>query len=381
MNDSPLIVFDMDGVITSEEGYWRAAACTIVDLAARLGHVDSQGALAGADSAHLPAAQRIHHPTIAAIKALAINTNWDLCHLAAVMLCREYARGSAERTRALNACDWTSDESMPVELWPDEISPEFDSLLRAFLALGVPGRGFELMENLAQRTVDEGLDAEAFIRKGPLWEWCFHRFQTWFAGSAPSAKAITGAPDRPGIVHEEMLLLSAEPIRETLRALCDCGWTLAVATGRTRGELLPTLRRFGLLEFFDPRRIVTHDEISKAEHALAAAGQTAHLSKPGPFPFLRAIFPDTEPAKLAGDTVPAIPPRTIFVGDTVGDMAPARRLGACGVAVLTGAGGASGELALREAGATDVIADVTGLPALLRIPSAVQTSVPDAGAR
>jgi phosphoglycolate phosphatase-like HAD superfamily hydrolase len=162
-----------------------------------------------------------------------------------------------------------------------------------------------------------------------------------------------------------MLILPPEPIRETLRALRHAGWTLAVATGRTREELLPTLQRFGLLELFNPRRIVTHDEISQAEAALSGADHAVHLSKPAPFPFLRAIFPDAEPAALASGEIGAVPLGTIFVGDTVGDMAPARRLGARGVAVLTGPGGASAEPALREAGATDVITDLTELPALL----------------
>ncbi len=363
MTDTRIIVFDMDGVITSEEGYWRAAACTVLDLAARFSEADSQRLV----QSPLPPPVTIDRQAISAIKGLAINTNWDLCHLAAVMLCEGLAK--AGHASQINGCDWSADHAIPLASWPGNLSADFAALLRDFLSLGLPGRGFELMEALARHTAGVGLNPELFVRQGPLWNWCFRHFQVWFTGTVAAASegfAVSYAPPRAGILSDEELILPAPAIRETLRALAAEGWTLAVATGRTRTELIPTLGRFGLLEYFDPERIITHEEIAAAEAVLAAEGRPAPLSKPSPFPFLRALYPGSAPAALAFGHVGSVPPETIFVGDTVGDMAPARLLGARGVAVLTGPGGAAAELALRAAGATDVIADVTALPALLR---------------
>src|SRR5258708_10966715 len=80
------IIFDMDGVITAEDGYWRAAGCALLDLAARLGHEPSQRVVSAEDRDGLPWQITPELTTIARAKSLLINTNWDLCHLAAIAL-------------------------------------------------------------------------------------------------------------------------------------------------------------------------------------------------------------------------------------------------------------------------------------------------------
>ena len=87
---SNLIVFDLDGVITSEEAYWDAAGLTLHELlySSRYWSIDQQ--LLDNDGQYHPAKtaeesrwlSRSLFPNaeIQALKARAINSNWDTCY-------------------------------------------------------------------------------------------------------------------------------------------------------------------------------------------------------------------------------------------------------------------------------------------------------------
>src|SRR6266699_971551 len=95
---SNLIVFDLDGVITSEEAYWDAAGLTLHELLYSPHYWDVDGSLLGAgeqdkqDRQYIPAATAeesrcisraiLPEPEILALKARAINSNWDVCYAA-----------------------------------------------------------------------------------------------------------------------------------------------------------------------------------------------------------------------------------------------------------------------------------------------------------
>lgn len=338
----------MDGVITSEDGYWRAAACALLEFAAHLGHLHSQQEVADET---LPWRIRPDLRAIAEAKAFLINTNWDLCHLAALALCWRLCHDHRENTSRLLAIDWDGDgPSLPL-LWPAGLQPDLNSLIDGILPHASGQTGFTLLEALAAKT---GAAAPLLARKGPVWQWLYRRFQQWF----------NGQPGRKGIIENENLLLPPSRIAGALDVLRAGGWSLGIATGRTRDELLPTLRRFGLLSRFAEESIVTHDEVALAETVLAADGKTAHLSKPHPFPFLRALFPGQPAVRLLAGVHPPLA-QVVIVGDTAADMAAAKALGVMAVGVLTGPGGASGGEALRAAGAQHLLPDVTHLPRLL----------------
>ncbi len=85
---SKLIIFDLDGVITSEEAYWDTAGLTLHELlySPRYWNVGAE------TGPYFPAAtavesRRISRATfpeseIMALKARAINSNWDTCYAA-----------------------------------------------------------------------------------------------------------------------------------------------------------------------------------------------------------------------------------------------------------------------------------------------------------
>ena len=92
---SNLIVFDLDGVITSEEAYWDAAGLTLHELLYSPRYWDIDGSTLGAgeqDRQYRPAETSeesrcisraiLPEAEILALKARAINSNWDVCYAA-----------------------------------------------------------------------------------------------------------------------------------------------------------------------------------------------------------------------------------------------------------------------------------------------------------
>ncbi|HEU0002384.1 MAG TPA: hypothetical protein VFQ36_15880, partial [Ktedonobacteraceae bacterium] len=90
---SNLIIFDLDGVITSEEAYWDAAGLTLHELLYSPRYWDVEGNFLGAgeqgrqyhpaatpeESRHISRAV-LPEVEILALKARAINSNWDVCY-------------------------------------------------------------------------------------------------------------------------------------------------------------------------------------------------------------------------------------------------------------------------------------------------------------
>ncbi len=90
-----LIVFDLDGVITSEEAYWDAAGLTLHELLYSPRYWDVDGNPLGVgeqDKQYRPAETAeesrcisravLPEAEILALKARAINSNWDVCYAA-----------------------------------------------------------------------------------------------------------------------------------------------------------------------------------------------------------------------------------------------------------------------------------------------------------
>lgn len=358
------IIFDMDGVITSEDGYWRAAACALLDFAAKLGHEPSRRAVSGDDRDQLPWQLNPELPTIARAKALLINTNWDLCHLAAIALAWRLCAHEKENALRLAQVDWRMDDPGPALSWPADFSPDLHHLLAEILPYAGPHTGFALLEALAEMTQA----AQLFVRKGPVWNWLFRHFQIWFNGTEAARKEgldCDGVPSRKGIIADERLLIEPMRVAEALRQLRARGATLCVATGRTRAELVPTLARYDLLHFFAEESIVTHDEVAAAEQELSTQGVVAHLSKPHPFPFLRALLPAAPVAELLQPDAARVMPQAMIVGDTLADIAAAKTIGVTSVGVLTGPAGEGARETLLAGGATFIVPDLTHLPSLL----------------
>ena len=319
----------MDGVITSEDGYWRAAACALLDFAVRLGHPTPEGE-------DLPWQFTPDLAVIARAKALLINTNWDLCHLAAIALAMRLSAPDSRNLQQLRQLDWKREQPVMLK-WPKDFVPDLNSLVAEILRRpasdrlrvhGGTGESHRRRPNCSRAKAPSGSGSSSTFRSGS-----------------------TAGPGGAGIVEDERLLREPDAIAATLCELRHAGWRLGIATGRTREELIPTLMRFELLRYFEDEAVVTHDEVAAAE---AELGGTAHLSKPNPFPFSAGTLSPCPGARIAL-RLQAAPGGTVIVGDTVADIAAAVTIGALPVGVLTGPGGERTRPVLTAAGARILI--------------------------
>jgi phosphoglycolate phosphatase-like HAD superfamily hydrolase len=332
------ILFDMDGVVTSERGYWDAAALTVAEFLFQ--------------PAALPEARRwLPEAVIGQVKGRAVSTNWDLAYLVAgahVLAVRP--PGPIQDGQTVR--DWMK-HADPV---PTEKAMEF------FFRRAGEASGYALLERM-QRFLAENacLEAAATQRSGLFWTHLWERFQLWYLGSERYGRTYGKTAEPPGmagILDGEELLLPEDRLRRLFSTLSNAGLVLAVATGRCRQELEIPLRRAGLWDYLDPDRIVTHDEVAAAERDLPGTA----LSKPHPFPFLKALHPACSLAQLVSHDYDDLPHgRALVVGDTVGDIKAARDAGCRCAAVLTGVEGLAAQLRLRDAGADWILDDVLAL--------------------
>jgi phosphoglycolate phosphatase-like HAD superfamily hydrolase len=401
---SNLLIFDLDGVITSEEAYWDAAGLTLHELfcSPRYWNLDKNEL--DADGLYQPAtnaqeSRRISRAIfpeseILALKARSINSNWDTCYVAA---CLHLI------TLLALLPDCTS--LLPLQPWEDGWIADFRERIRSIdsqeaWAYPHQGRrkrphptplpplqrhgGTSLMSSVFDDPIFQGsvglelinrFDAFAskvlgyaienvFSRHSPFWGFCRNIFQEWYLGDALYTETYGHNPaqaGKPGCIHYETPLLPLEQIRTTLDTLRKQGYVLGFATGRVWQEAAYPLNMYGLFEYFDEQHISTYDDVERAEAALRARGDQTLLSKPNPFPFL-----------VAGDRhrdnndASNRPECFVIVGDSTSDILGGHAAGAITIAVMTGARTTEARTLLAQSNPDFTIEDMTGLPEMLK---------------
>jgi len=323
---SNLIIFDLDGVITSEEAYWDAAGLTLheISYSQRLWHLNEREL--GSDGLYHPAntageSRRVSRAAlpiseILAYKARAINSNWDTCY-AAVCL------------RLVSLLAQISDlpALLPLRPWDDAWLAVFRDHLASnqgravTLPLPAPVGTLELpvFQGYAGLDLVNRFDSYAsetlgcpiynvFSRHSPFWIYCQDIFQEWYLGDELYAQRYGHAPaqlGKPGCIYFEQPLLPVERVRKALHMLHDDGYILGFATGRVRQEAFYPLERYSLLQYFDESHICTYDYVERAEAELRERGDQSLLGKPDPFQFLVAAAGIAPSSVGAGEDVEA----------------------------------------------------------------------------
>lgn len=318
------IIFDMDGVITSELGYWKAAALTVYELMYDYRYYGKQDIDRAWCQKHVDLIyDTVFHggKTVTAVKNLGVNTNWDLAYV--VFCVAKYLDPTVEtfdKAYYESVCMFI--ESM--EVHPPEIYVGLEGLLATVVPreVGYFKRG-----------------------EGVLWQQLLDSFQHWYHGDE----------DVPGMKELEEPLLPLEEIKDTLGALKEAGFRLGIGTGRPRDEIAHPLQRWGLDSYFVPELCATYDEVLGAQESVKV---DYPLAKPHPFVFLKAAFgtefSDKElcEAKVKKETAS----HCLVVGDTASDMLAAQAAGFPFLAVLTGSAGQRGRQYFEENQA-DIILD------------------------
>ncbi len=331
------VLFDMDGVITSEYLYWDAAALTVCELLCSKWHFGTE-VLNVAE--YMRNVVQIRQTvfcggrTIQAVKDLGVNTNWDLAYLTfcAVKIVQD-APGLGEVGTFERVADFFCAQSAT--------APELYEIVgRAFAAR--TGRNFEECKRGDSRLWSEVVDC----------------FQHWFLGSERYSKRIAGETARGGLNRMEQPIVPLEELHSALAALKQNGLTLGIGTGRPAEEIELPLNLWNIAQYFDAEHCVTYTDVTAAEREL---GLKQPLAKPHPFVFFKAAQGrgcSNHKLMLAGCETSKIK-ETLVVGDAASDLLAAKKAGFPFAAVLTGAGTRE----FFETNGVDLILkDITELP-------------------
>lgn len=347
MTNPRTLIFDLDGVILSERGYWRVADATLRGLLGELG-LSQAAAGDGAALGLIPLA------VIDGLKGRGVNSNWDLTEVmltAILTLGFESQPAAAQAAIAERQADWAGpdwagpDWAGQASLWRPAVwsGRDLEAMIADFwIALGARS-GHDVQAAWIGFLTERRPAIGALAARQALRAAAHARFQRELRALAPKPETAVRRTD----------------LRAALQAAASVGWVLGIATGRPRGEAIGALDQLGLTDCFDPAHVATFDEVAAAQRRI---GPTP-LGKPHPYCLLQAAYPG-----LAAEALLDLPrverPWLIYVGDAGSDLACAQAAGAQSWMVLTGCAdpaeaGARREMFLTR-GATRVEDDVLG---------------------
>ncbi len=309
------IIFDMDGVITTEERYWDASAFTVAEFCG----------FPIEDPAVMRKKYFCDNRLIPLLKNQGVNTNYELAYLAIAF----HEPDSEKQYRTMAAHP-----------------------LSALYEMALP--------RLAARF---GLLEAEVGRDGAFWERLKNSLHEWFLGSERFAAFHGKTPvgGRTGLSEGEVPLVGIEPLRKILTMLYEKGIRLCIGTGRPKEEALSPLRAWGVLDLFDKERMIFYSHIAAAEIETGVAP----LKKPHPYSFIKAYFGENfSDADIVAGRYKKDFSDCLIVGDAGADLFAAKAMGADFAAVLTGVGGKAGRPFFEENHAEHIIDDITELAKL-----------------
>ena len=334
------IIFDLDGVITSEKKYWNTAKLTVWELICSenyLGISNYFGESPDVATRLVEVGERIIPSSfIYQLKSRAINSNWDLTffviclHLVAILSEFQKVRGDSWDSILVENNSSIGDKLQQLgkllqgREYDDRIS---NSIIKQFWEQTNSLTGTAVLDYVDSFIAQKlGNNFSCFNSRGHLWQLCYDNFQAWYEG-----KKGYNLPD-------DETVLDLNSIDAVLKSLRDSDrYTLAIATGRPRNEVIQPLNALGLLQYFDSKRIVTYDEVLEAESTLYNSDIKIKLGKPHPFVLFKAIYPSEDAQQLCTQEFQLKHGSEIaYVGDAGSDVVTAKKAGCISIGVLTG---------------------------------------------
>lgn len=323
LNKYHTIIFDLDGVITSEEAYWDAAALTVYQ------QVNAQKLFDDAVdikyySSHVSEIRKevfSDDKLISLLKNKGMNSNWDLAYV----------------TYAIAVILDTKDFSKVYEYaenMSDDIFAEYEKV----------GRGLAQKISIADAS-----------RKSELWERLVMRFQEWSLGDKGFFEVYgyeTSQQNKPSMLDNEEPIVEREKLKCILAELYKKGKTLAVATGRPNYEAVSALKRFGIFDYFNKKHFITYDYVAEAQKTTGV-----QVPKPHPYTFQKAYLGKdfADERIISGDFPKEGLEGALVVGDAGSDILGAQAMGADFCGVLTGVNAKATKKYFEEQGAEYIL--------------------------
>ncbi|GAA4709362.1 HAD family hydrolase [Brevibacillus fulvus] len=373
------ILFDVDGVFLSEERYFDASALTVWELL----HNKLYLGLPGDEFTPDPEEEvirRVRRTVFAEdqvldfIKSRGINSNWDMVFLAfsyqLIRLCEKLRPHKPEQVEAILQGPVDRAELNQLGEWARQYEPDFALDFAAFTADFAKSnvQKSELLLYLNELAKEHcQVETSQFSRNSQLWALCQETFQEWYLGDGRVASSIgreTQQPGKKGFLTDEIPIVEPAKIKEVLRELQEKGYTLGIGTGRPTIETHVPLAELGLLEHFDPQRVVTASHVLQAETAFP---EKAPLAKPNPFCYVKGLLglQQSDEQTLAYPLPIANGDEVLIVGDSLADLLAARAIGCRFAATLTGLSGQAARSKFEQEQADYILNDVSEILTIL----------------
>lgn len=304
LNKYNTVIFDMDGVITSEEKYWDAAALTVWEYLHFCRGVDISAQECMAKCKEIRHRVFCGDKLIKVLKNKGVNSNWDLGYVTVLMA---WILGTEDFTKVLEYA----------KTLPENIIDCYDTLARECAKVS-------------------GYDFKWLRRNGVMWQTMHGLFQEWYLGEEAWGKPAIHS-GKTGLMYSEEPIVDKAKLCDLLKDLSKTH-RLCTGTGRPEMEMMTPLGEWGVIDCFASDGLCNYDHIIKAEREFNMT-----LTKPHPYIFLKALYgTDFDDKKIIeGDYNKDEIKKTLVVGDAGADILAAREMGADFCAVLTGVAGES----------------------------------------
>ena len=345
------VIFDIDGVLLSEERYFDVSALTVWEILYSPSYMGLTAEQEDFDPASVTEGQIAscrnivwgHDELLSWLKARGINSNWDMVH--ADLITVLWIMGETYQKRS-------DGERLDLTFHtPEDVKKAGKELM------GLPIPKAEEVLKKWEDTVPQGMQGEEVIHylakamentfaHGAPWAelrsdfWKIHTeaFQAWYLGDDCFISLMHHVPyssGKPGFLMREVPLAPQSAIKSLFIRLKEMGYELGIATGRAREEMEIPFKMFHWYEEFDPKYMAT---ASDAVESAAILGGPV-LDKPNGFIFSCAIFGRDRnhyEAYSQERMKPSAQDRVYVCGDSYSDVIGSHRAGASCIGILTG---------------------------------------------
>lgn len=369
------ILFDVDGVLLSEEHYFDASGLTVWEMLISCNYLGLEPDQFKTDYnedeiKEIRECVFENDSVLKFMKSRGLNANWDMIYLSfchqLIHLLSQIKDTEYEKINKWSQAPITRETLLEIGrvLSNYRVKLDFSLFVEEFARSEATKQ--ELLSYLNELAKEKlGVETSIF-KKGELWSACEHVSQEWYVGDE-HVLASTGRPSvqrgKKGFLANETTLATRQEIDELFQFLNAAGFTIGIGTGRPELETIQPFQHLDWLKHFDENRIVTADEVLKAEKELP---EWKSLSKPHPFTYIMGLLGKEKSVQECLNTkLPLENAETVLVvGDSLADLLAARKLGCQFAAVLTGLSGkdARSDFEKRQADyILDTVLDLKGI--------------------
>ncbi|GGE40546.1 haloacid dehalogenase [Pullulanibacillus camelliae] len=348
------VLFDIDGVLLSEERCFDASALSVWELLQSPNYLNIRSehftvtpndAFIRTKRQEVFAGERV----LSFMKSRGMNSNWDMVYLTfsyqLISLLQYVSAPVREAFLSRTDIDRQALKALAPHL-PKDVPLNFELFVTDFEKS--PGTKQDLL--LYIDTICEeklGRTSKLFSRSGTLWKIGQETYQEWYLGDAFIETSIgkkAYQAGKHGFLQEEIPLAATEELQQLFKKIRDQGIVIGIGTGRPAIESHEPLKALGLLDYIDPDRMVTATDVIEAERQFP---EYLPLGKPHPYTYLHGFFKkQTATERVLKASLPlAKADSLLIIGDSLADCLAAQEIGAHFAAVLTGL---TGEAAREE---------------------------------